>query len=123
MKQILKQLKRECKTMITNIDTCLPDYFRGHHKTVLQVPVWLEITKEELTESIVSEYNMCWDHFVEYGDWPNMSNDELRKACGELILTDEPFKDSSVPSLKEQSDDEFCDSVCSFFVWEGENNE
>jgi hypothetical protein len=119
----IETIKKGAHIMITNIGTCLPDYFRGHHKTVLQVPVWLEITKEELTESIISEYNMCWDHFVEYGDWPDMTDDELRKACNELILTDEPFKDSPIPSLEEQRDGDFWDYVHTFFIWEEENDE
>ena len=101
---------------ISHLDTCLPDYFNGHHKTVLQVPVWQEMTKDELTEQIISEYNMCYDHFVEYGDWPDLTDEQLRDMCDELILTDSPFKDTDIPTLDDQSDDEFNDSVYSFFV-------
>ena len=94
------------KHKLTLLDTCLPDYFNGYHKPVLQVPVWEDITKHELMESIVSEYNMIYEHLTYEDAWPNLSDRQLRTMADEFILTDDPFRDSGLPTLEEIGEDD-----------------
>jgi hypothetical protein len=101
--------------MINHIDTCFPDYFPKHNKTTLQVPVHREMTKKELTEAIINEYNLCYDHYVEYGDWPELEDEELEKSCDELILVDQPFKGLEP---RDEDEDEDSESVYAYFIWE-----
>lgn len=43
------------KINIYHIDTCLPDYFGGHHKAHLQVPVDRDTSIEDLRLSLLNE--------------------------------------------------------------------
>ena len=43
------------KINIYHIDTCLPDFFGGHNKAHLQVPVDRDTTIEDLRESLLGE--------------------------------------------------------------------
>jgi len=38
--------------MIEYLETCQPEYFRGHHLPVLQVPLWRGITYGELKDAL-----------------------------------------------------------------------
>lgn len=39
------------------LDTCLPDYFRGHHNPVVQIPVTHESTYAEIKEELLNCLN------------------------------------------------------------------
>lgn len=44
-------MKLEC----LHIDTCLPDYWRGHHLPHVQIPVWHGMSMKEIKQSILHE--------------------------------------------------------------------
>jgi len=107
---------------LQKVGLSIPDYFGGHHKPVLQVPVWKDMTKTQLTEAIVSEYHETWDHLCSYPgnelNWPDLEEDELKVMCDEFILTDIPFNNSNIDTLQECIDNEDNDSTYLFMVWE-----
>jgi hypothetical protein len=48
------------------IDHCLPDYFRGHHLPVIQVPVFGNMTAGTVLREILSEVNQLDEYFCDY---------------------------------------------------------
>lgn len=44
-------MKLEC----VHVDTCLPDYWSGHHLPHVQIPVWRGMTMRDIKRSIRSE--------------------------------------------------------------------
>lgn len=112
------QMKNNLK--LANIDICLPDYFCGHHKPVLQIPVWNGMTGREVIDSIESEYNMTYEHLT-YGEhaWPDFSTEEIRKLASEVLL--DPKSKNVFPELEElteEEEDDMVDSVYAFFILE-----
>lgn len=43
------------KLEIVHVDTCLPDYWRGHRKAHVQIPVWPGMSMRDIKDSIRSE--------------------------------------------------------------------
>ena len=104
---------------ISFYDACLPDYFGGHHRPVLQVPVDGNITRKELYSSLLSELNMG---VIDYQiDENQLEYDAIRQAIKECIFWNAECKDDDIlfPDLGiwEESDDY---SVYAFFIidWE-----
>ena len=95
------------------LDICLPDYFRGYHKPVLQVPVSNTTTPEELKESLLSEIHMVFDHLSYEGAWPDIDYEPLVDA----FITATPGI-AMFPDLEDDSEDELCDSVYIFICLE-----
>lgn len=87
------------------IDICVSDYFNGYHKPVLQVPVWADVTKEELTEMVISEYNDVYDHLSYENAWPDLSTKELRAILDAFIMTDLPLEGCSIPKMADIAED------------------
>jgi len=98
------------------LDICLPDYFNGYHENVMQIPVWKEMTKEELVDAICNEYSMIWDHLCEdpYHPWPDLTEKEMRKLADEFVLDDLPFESTDIPTLAESEAEEYIEDVCIF---------
>ena len=96
----------EDKYKLTLADICLPDYFRGHHNPVLSVPVWKDMTKAELIESIVSDYNLVYDYLCEGHDnpWPDMNSETLTKMVDTFIIKEMPFENYDIPTFAECED-------------------
>lgn len=44
---------------IVYVNTCLPDYWSGHHKAHVCIPVWNGMTFNELKSSLHSEIAQC----------------------------------------------------------------
>lgn len=86
---------------LTELNCCLPDYFQGSAKQCIAVPVYKEMTKEELTEAIVRDYFES-----DYNEWPEFSKEELQQLCDDFILTETPFMDTCVPWLPIDEEDE-----------------
>jgi hypothetical protein len=92
---------------LSELDICLPDYFSGYHNPVLQVPLWKEMTKTDLTNAIVSDYNLLWDYLTDKAHenpWPDLTEKELFRMCDEFILVNEPFINSDIPTADECED-------------------
>lgn len=43
------------KLELVYVDTCLPDYWSGHHLPHVQIPVWRGMTLKEIKSSIMDE--------------------------------------------------------------------
>ena len=43
------------KLEIVHVDTCLPDYWRGHHKAHMSIPVYRGMTLKEIKRDLLSE--------------------------------------------------------------------
>ena len=106
-------------------DACLPDYFDGHHKPVLQVPVDGLTTRKELYSSLLE----LAQGVIDYGiDENNLDYDAIRQASKECIYFKPEWHDDDIlfPSLDkwEESDDN-CESCYAFFIvdWEESENE
>lgn len=91
------------------LDICLSDYFSGNSNPVMALPVWKDMTKQELVEAIVSEYNNLWEYL--HHSWPDVSSEEMTKMAEEFILTDTPFSDTGICTLAELENDDSLDSV------------
>ena len=74
------------KCKLTLFAVTSPDYFQGSSSPYLQVPVWQDMTKEDLTNEIVKEW---WNS----DDWAEIQDDEMERMCDEFILADFPFSE------------------------------
>jgi hypothetical protein len=79
------------------IDICLPDYFSGYSKTVIQIPIYQKsFTCEQIANDIESELNMLWELMEETHSpeelqiWGNYVN-ELKERKDELFYEDENY--------------------------------
>lgn len=107
-------------------NVCLPDYFGGHHKPVLQVPVDGNTTRKDIHSSLLSELAQG---VIDYEiDENRLDYAAIRQAIKDCIYFKPEWKDDDIlfPHLDkwEESDDN-CDSmVYAFFVvdWEEEDN-
>ncbi|RLI66800.1 MAG: hypothetical protein DRO67_00055 [Candidatus Asgardarchaeum californiense] len=107
------------KYKLTFLDMCLSDYFAGHPNPVLQIPVWQDMTKKELMEEIVSDYNMVYDYLCSENrknPWPNLSDSELFTMADKLILKEMPFENNDIPTSEEC--EKTLDDVCIFLICE-----
>jgi len=107
----------EKKLTLLTID--LPDYFRGYPEPVMQIPVWKEMTKAELIDAIVDEYNMVYDYLEFEPKWRNITDTELREMCDVFINAGSPFERINIATLEEmQSEDCDQDFTCVFICIE-----
>ena len=44
---------------VIHADTCLPDYWSGHHLPHVQIPAWRGMTLAEIKRGILAELNEC----------------------------------------------------------------
>ena len=107
-------------------DACLPDYFGGHHRPVLQVPVDGNTTRKELYDGLLSELALG------VIDWQIDENqleyDDIRQAIKGSIYFKPECKDGDIlfPDLPAYEDLESDDCmVYAFFVvdWKESENE
>ena len=112
------------KITVSFYDCCLPDYFGGHHKPVLQCPVDGITTRIQVYDWLLSELNMG---VIDYQiDENRLDYDAIRQAIKDCIFFKPECKDDDIlfPDLGiwEESDDY---SVYAFFVvdWEEMENE
>ena len=115
------------KITVSFYDACLPDYFCGHHKPVLQVPVDGSTTRKELYDALLWELSQG---VINYEiDENQLDHESIRKAIRECIFWKDDCNDQDVvfPTLVTlPEDDNDCNySVYAFFVvgWEEIENE
>ena len=105
-------------------DACLPDYFSGHHKPVLQCPVDGNTTRKELYNGLLSE--------LAQGviDWQIDNNqldyESIKQAIRECIFWDDNCKDNDIlfPDLELWTDNiDNCESCYAFFIVDWEETE
>jgi len=113
--------------MVKNIsisfyDVCLPDYFGGHHKPVLQCPVDGATTRKQLCNGLLSELDIG---VIEYEIEQNgLDYDSIRKAVRDGLYFKPECQDNDLlfPDLEIWAEEEGIESCYAFFVvrWEEE---
>jgi len=105
-------------------DCCLPDYFGGHYRPVLQYPVDGNTTRIELYNGLLSELAQgVIDWQIEQND---LDYDAIREAIKDCLYFDDDRKDDDIlfPRLEIWSDDDDNDCSCyAFFVVDWSNEE
>jgi len=109
------------KTTVSFYDRCLPDYFGGHHKPVLQCPVDGSTTRKELYSSLLSELAMgVIDYQIEQN---NLDYEAIKQAIKECIFWNAKCNDNDIvfPGLETLTED--CESmVYAFFIVDSEED-
>jgi hypothetical protein len=112
------------KVTVSFYDACLPDYFSGHHKPVLQYPVEGSTTRNELYNGLLSELAQG---VINYEIDENQLNyDAIREAIKECLFFKPECKDNDIlfPDLELWTDDnDNCESCYAFFVVDWEETE
>ena len=109
------------KVTVSFYDACLPDYFGGHHKPVLQYPVDGNTTRKELFAGLLSELA---EGVIDYQiDENKLDYDAIRKAITDCIYFKPEWHDNDIlfPCLPAYEDLESDDSIVyAFFIvnWE-----
>ena len=111
--------------IISFYDVCLPDYFGGHHKPVLQVPVDGNTTRKEIYSSLLSELAQG---VIDYQiDENQLEYDDIRQAIFDCLFFDPECQDNDIifPNMEiwaEEDDIKISSSCYAFFVvsWEEE---
>ena len=107
------------KATIQHIDTCLPDYWRGHHLPHISVPVHKEMTIGELKHALRIEVS----HDAIAGDYTVTEKDGWYDAARAAIDAIEPIDstqgDSALPfvDLPDTPEDDDVDSNYAYFVF------
>lgn len=99
------------------VTCCLPDYFGGHHKPVLQVPVDGNTTRKDLYSSLLSELT---EGVIDYQiDENQLDYEAIRQAIKDCIYFKPECKEddilfSDLPACEDLESDDFM--VYAFFV-------
>lgn len=111
---------------VSFVDCCLPDYFGGHHRPVLQCPVDGSTTRKQLHDCLLCELDMG---VIDYQiDNNQLDYDAIREAIKDCIFWNNNCKSDDVvfPHLPAYEELELDDClVYAFFVvdWEEIDNE
>jgi hypothetical protein len=111
------------KTTVSFYDACLPDYFSGHHKPVLQYPVDGSTTRKQLYNGLLSELA---EGVINYEiDENKLDYDAIRQAIKDCIFWNDNCNDQDIifptlETLPEDSELESSDMCHALFVidWE-----
>lgn len=110
------------KITIYHVDTCLPDYWGGHHKCHVSVPVYKNMKAEDLRIAIRSEISQ--GAFAgsdnRFHEWHESYDENLYAACIKACEEMEFRKEILFTELDEQDEDaDF--SVYAYFILEVED--
>ena len=108
-------------------DTCLPDYWGGHHLAHIQVPVWNGMSLAELKKALMSELN---EGAVAGSDAPHDWDEQWYAAARDAVQAIEAFAVRAIeaktpaaaaenlfPLLVPQTEDDDVPTVYGFFVF------
>lgn len=118
-------MKLEC----AHADTCLPDYWSGHHLPHVQIPVWRGMTLADIKRSIMSELSqgavmgsddnarLLSADMVQPGE--EKQADLLTRAAYVAVNRMRPAKKGTRRFFLdlEETDDDCSDTVYAFFVF------
>ena len=122
-----KRIKLEC----CHADTCLPDYWSGHHKAHVQIPVYNGMSMKKIKSSIMDE--LCQGavmgntRFAEILSWDRV-NPEDEKLADQVTAVAVAAVNRIKPNKKGQrkfftdldkvdEDDDCSESVYAYFVF------
>ena len=103
-------------------DACLPDYFGGHHKPVLQCPVDGNTTRKQLYGGLLSELA---EGVIDYQiDENRLEYDDIRQAIRDCTFWNDTCKEDDVafPHLPAYEESDDC-MVYAFFVIDWSDND
>ena len=106
------------KYELVHADTCLPDYWGGHHKAHLQIPICGPMTLKEVKESLkyeLSEYTLGCDEFAE--SLREFEPKAMRKAIAAINRLERSKKDRKKLFSDVEVSGEGYDFVYAFFVF------
>jgi len=102
-------------------DTCLPDYFSGHHTPHLQIPVHKGMTLKEIKQSLINELNLgCIGGSFDYELQENEAFHARIKAAINRIRSQSRQRKFFM-DLEEQTDDDY--TVYAYFVFLDDNQQ
>lgn len=120
-------MKMEC----LHADTCLPDYWGGHHLPHVSIPVYKNMELHDIKQELLNELNtgaimgggvLSGDDYAwvwqEYGEVTDAAYDAMSAAVCAIELKDghtTAFGD--LDESTEDDDFEYCDSVMAYFVF------
>lgn len=112
-----------------HVDTCIPDYWPGFHKTHVQIPVYHGITLKSIKESIREELRIgCVMGNDDYARWLSLDMihpeeekdaDWITKKAYAAVNRIKPAKKGQrrfFTNLEKLPDDYEGDTVCAFFA-------
>lgn len=101
-------------------DTCLPDYWGGHHLAHICIPVWKNMPAADLRSAMHSEVNQdaVAGSAFPAGDIPDWWCGAAHKAIDEVEIRADPL----FPSLEETEEDSDI-SVYAYFVFVEEEDD
>lgn len=114
------------KITVSFYDACLPDYFGGHHKPVLQVPVDGSTTRKQLYKGLLSELAQG---VIDYEiDENQLEYDAICEAIKNCIFWNDNCNDNDIvfptlETLPEDNELEWCEMCHAFFVVDWEKTE
>ena len=99
-------------------DTCLPDYWGGHHLAHVQVPVWNGMSLAELKKALMAELN---EGAVAGAGYPGDHDEQWYAAARDAVQAIEAKTaagaDNLFPLLVPQTEDDDVPTVYAFFVF------
>ncbi len=99
-------------------DTCLSDYWGGHHLAHVQVPVWNGMSLAELKKALMAELN---EGAVAGRDYPGDHDEQWYAAARDAVQAIEAKTPAAAenlfPLLEPQSEEEDAPTVYAFFVF------
>ena len=105
----------------SHVDTCLPDYWSGHHLAHIQIPVWRGMSLAAIKRDLRSEINM--GAIAGDEDRTREDNADLEPWCDAAILAINKIKPAVknqrrfFMDLEKQTDEGDGESVYAFFVF------
>ena len=93
---------------LAHADTCLPDYWSGHHLPHISVPVCRSMTAGELRDALRDEVNQG---AIAGADAPADNDDAAHVAMLDAILALRILREQPFADLDED------EGVCAFFVF------
>ncbi len=106
----------------SHVDTCLPDYWRGHHLPHVQIAVFPTMKMQDIKDALISEVNQ--GAIGGSQDFEVTESEEFCKALtvaiNNIIPLDPDGKDSFFEDIEtdpEMDDDDCYDSVYAYFVF------
>lgn len=108
------------KYNLVHADTCLSDYWGGHHLPHVAVPVDGTTTVKEVLDGVRSELNQ--GAVAGSLDWEVIESEEFHAACTKAVqeLTEmnvDILNKPAFPNLEVWDEDDCLESVMAFFVF------
>jgi hypothetical protein len=91
------------KIELQHYDTCLSDYFGGHHNPVIQIPIYAPMWLKEIKEALLNELSMTYDHYEhsveteDFDQWYKAAQTSIKRLTNASGFRGKHFKDIELP--------------------------